>query len=123
MRDKFGTADFNQWPQHRLFDAKKIAALAASDAAARDAMALHGFIQFHLHLQLREAADYIHARGLILKGDIAIGVHRHGADVWQQPALVSHRHAGRRAAGRLRRQGPELGPSHLQLAAHEAGRL
>lgn len=87
MRDKFGTADFNQWPQHRVYDAKKIGALAARDPAAGDAMALHCFIQFHLHLQLREAADYVHARGLILKGDIAIGVHRHGADVWQQPEL------------------------------------
>ena len=38
-------------------------------------------------LQLREAAEYVHAQGLILKGDIAIGVYRHGADVWQQPEL------------------------------------
>ncbi len=45
------------------------------------------FIQFHLHLQLREAADYVQALGLILKGDMAIGVYPHSADVWQQPAL------------------------------------
>ena len=87
LRDKFGTADFNQWPEHRAYSAQKISALAAHDTAARDEMALHCFIQFHLHLQLREAADYVHARGLILKGDIAIGVHRHSADVWQQPEL------------------------------------
>ena len=87
LRDKFGTADFNQWPEHRVYNAKKISALAARDSAAGDEMALHCFIQFHLHLQLREAADYLHARGLILKGDIAIGVYPHSADVWQQPAL------------------------------------
>ncbi len=87
LRDKFGTADFNQWPEHRVYDAEKISALATGDSAARDEMDLHCFIQFHLHLQLREAADYVHARGLILKGDIAIGVYRHSADVWQQPAL------------------------------------
>jgi 4-alpha-glucanotransferase len=87
LRDKFGTADFNQWPEHRVYSGKKISALAARDSAAGDEMALHGFIQFHLHLQLREAADYIHAQGLILKGDIAIGVHPHSADVWQQPEL------------------------------------
>ena len=45
------------------------------------------FIQFHLHLQLKQAAEYLHAQGVILKGDIAIGVYRHGADVWQQPEL------------------------------------
>ncbi len=87
LRDKFGTADFNQWPEHRVYCAEKIGALASSDTAARDEMALHGFIQFHLHLQLREAADYVHAKGLILKGDIAIGVSPQAVDVWQHPGL------------------------------------
>jgi 4-alpha-glucanotransferase len=87
LRDKFGTADFNQWPEHRVYNAKEISALAARDATARDAMALHGFIQFHLHLQLREASEGVRAQGLILKGDIAIGVSSHSADVWQQPDL------------------------------------
>ncbi len=87
LRDKFGTADFRQWPEHKTYDAKKIGALAAADAPPRDEMDLHCFIQFHLHLQLREAADYIHAQGLILKGDIAIGVAPQSAEVWQQPEL------------------------------------
>ncbi len=87
LRDKFGTADFSQWPEHQVYNETKISNLAASDSAARDEMDLHCFMQFHLHLQLREAADYLHTRGLILKGDIAIGVHSHGADVWQQPVL------------------------------------
>ncbi|HEV7925710.1 MAG TPA: 4-alpha-glucanotransferase [Verrucomicrobiae bacterium] len=85
LRDKFGTADFNQWPQHRVYDAAKIRALAAGDAAAREEIDFHSFIQYHLHLQLREAADQVQAHGLILKGDIAIGVSPHSADVWQQP--------------------------------------
>jgi 4-alpha-glucanotransferase len=89
LRDKFGTADFNQWPEHRVYNAKEIEALEAGDSVARDEMALHCFIQFHLHLQLREAADYIHARGLILKGDIAIGVSPRSAEVWQQPDLFN----------------------------------
>jgi 4-alpha-glucanotransferase len=87
LRDKFGTADFNQWPEHRVYSAKKISALAAREAAVREEMDLHCFMQFHLHLQLRAAADYLHEQGLILKGDVAIGVHPHGADVWQQPEL------------------------------------
>jgi 4-alpha-glucanotransferase len=89
LRDKFGTPDFNQWPEYRVYNAKEINALAARDSGARDEMELHCFIQFHLHSQLREAADYVRAQGLILKGDIAIGVHRHGADVWQQPELFN----------------------------------
>ena len=83
LRDQFGTADFSQWPKHREFDAKKIAALAK----ANDEIAFHLFLQFHLHRQLQDAAAHVHARGLVLKGDIAIGVFRHGADAWQSPEL------------------------------------
>ena len=87
LRDKFGTADFNQWPAHRVYHAKEIAALVEKDSVVRDEIELNYFIQFHLHLQLKQAAEYLHAQGVILKGDIAIGVYRHGADVWQQPEL------------------------------------
>jgi 4-alpha-glucanotransferase len=89
LRDKFKTADFTQWPEHRVYDAKKIGAFATHDPAAAHEIALHYFIQFHLHLQLREAAEYVHSKGLILKGDIAIGVSPHGSDVWQEPSLFN----------------------------------
>ena len=61
--------------------------MAAENSPAHDDIALHYFIQYHLHRQLKEAADHAHARGVILKGDIAIGVYRHGADVWCEPEL------------------------------------
>lgn len=83
FRDKFGTSDFTRWPGHGTSDAKKISALAKNN----DEIAFHCFLQFHLHLQLQDATAHIHAAGLVLKGDIAIGVHRHGADTWQSPEL------------------------------------
>ncbi|HTR43561.1 MAG TPA: 4-alpha-glucanotransferase, partial [Pseudomonadales bacterium] len=83
LRDKFGTADFNKWPEHQKYDANKIAAFAKDN----DDVAFHLFIQFHLHQQLKEATEYARANGIIVKGDIAIGVFRHGADVWQEPEL------------------------------------
>jgi 4-alpha-glucanotransferase len=83
LRDKFGTADFSSWPEHKKFDAEKISALAE----ANDEIAFHCFVQFHLHLQLKDATAHLHAAGLVLKGDLAIGVYRHGADAWQSPEL------------------------------------
>ncbi len=95
LRDKFGTADFNQWPAHRFYRADVITALVQKDPALRDEIELNCFIQFHLHLQLQDAAAYAHEQGVILKGDIAIGVYRHGADVWQQSELFhTDRQAG-----------------------------
>jgi 4-alpha-glucanotransferase len=40
-----------------------------------------------LHLQLSESAKYAHENGVVLKGDIPIGVYRYGADAWQHPDL------------------------------------
>lgn len=61
--------------------AAKLAATAADD------LDFYYFVQFHLHAQLHEATAHIHAAGLILKGDLAIGVSRHSADAWQSPEL------------------------------------
>ncbi len=83
LRDQFGTADFSRWPEHQKYAAPAIAALATDN----DDIAFHFFVQFHLHLQLQDATAHVHAAGLVLKGDIAIGVYRHGADAWQSPEL------------------------------------
>jgi 4-alpha-glucanotransferase len=42
-----------------------------------------------LHTQLQAATAHAHACGLVVKGDIAIGVFRHGADAWQSPELFN----------------------------------
>jgi 4-alpha-glucanotransferase len=87
LRDKYGTSDFNQWPAFRHYHPEEIAGLAAENSLAHDDIALNYFVQYHLHLQLKEAAAHAHNLGIILKGDIPIGVYRHGCDVWQQPEL------------------------------------
>ena len=83
LRDQYGTANFDRWPEHQKYDAQKIATLARDN----DEVSFHYFLQFHLHMQLQEATAYAHAKGIILKGDLAIGVSRCGSDVWQNPEL------------------------------------
>jgi 4-alpha-glucanotransferase len=87
LRDQYGTADAREWPAHRRCTPADIAAMTAPDAPDFDAIAFHFFVQYHLHRQLQDAAEYAHERGIILKGDIAIGVSRNGADTWQDPDL------------------------------------
>ncbi|HEX3801156.1 MAG TPA: 4-alpha-glucanotransferase [Verrucomicrobiae bacterium] len=86
LRDKFGTPDFEMWPRYRKYNAKEISSLAAR-APARDEIEFYYFTQYHLHCQLKEATDYAHSQGLVVKGDLPIGIHRHGADAWQNPEL------------------------------------
>jgi 4-alpha-glucanotransferase len=50
-------------------------------------VAIHFFVQYHLHLQLKEAVEHAHSKGVALKGDIPIGVSRNSVDVWQHPEL------------------------------------
>src|SRR5207249_944079 len=49
----------------------------------------HYFVQYHLHLQLKQASEYARSKGVILKGDLPIGVSRCGADTWQNPELYN----------------------------------
>ncbi len=87
LRDQYGTVDFSKWPAYQQYDTNSIALLTDPSSHAFTDIALHYFIQYHLHLQLKEATEYAHDNGIILKGDIAIGVYRHGADAWQSPEL------------------------------------
>ena len=47
--------------------------------------ALAAFTQYHLHLQLKAAADYARQKGVILKGDLPIGVSRQSTEVATHP--------------------------------------
>ncbi|RGW81368.1 4-alpha-glucanotransferase [Segatella copri] len=85
LRDKNGTADFNQWPDHQVWDEAERKALADPKTAAYKNVAFFYFVQFVLDRQMQEAHEYAKAKGVILKGDIPIGVNRNGCDVWTEP--------------------------------------
>lgn len=85
LRDKNGTADFNQWPDYRVWDEAERKALTDPKTAAYKNVAFFYFVQFVLDRQMQEAHEHAKAKGVILKGDIPIGVNRNGCDVWTEP--------------------------------------
>lgn len=85
LRDKNGTADFNQWPDHQVWDEAERKALTDPKTAAYKNVAFFYFVQFVQDRQMQEAHEYAKAKGVILKGDIPIGVNRNGCDVWMEP--------------------------------------
>jgi len=87
LRDIYDTPDFSKWPSLGRYDEAAVQAMALPASEAYDSIAIHFFVQYHLHLQLRDATEYAHRNGVIIKGDIAIGTYRYGADTWQQPDL------------------------------------
>ena len=63
----------------------------AQFCAQRDGngLEIHLFLQYHCDKQLREAVKALHDRGLLLKGDIPIGVNPKGVDVKSHPELFN----------------------------------
>jgi 4-alpha-glucanotransferase len=87
FRDKYKTADFNLWPSHKTYDAGEVEALLQPSSSTHNDLAIYFFVQYHLYVQLKDATQYAHDNGIIVKGDIPIGIYRYGADAWQHPEL------------------------------------
>ena len=87
LRDRNGTSNFNEWKLYSQYDREAIEKYVSPKAKHYENIALQYFIQYHLHKQLQEAAEYAHKNGIILKGDIPIGIYRYGCDAWVQPEL------------------------------------
>lgn len=85
LRDKNGTADFSQWPDHNVWDEAERKDLTNPETEAYQNVEFFYFVQFILNKQMQEAHGHAKAKGVILKGDIPIGVHRHSCDVWMEP--------------------------------------
>jgi 4-alpha-glucanotransferase len=87
LRDRNGTSDFNQWKVYGTYNKASIEKYVSSKSKHYDEIVFNYFLQYHLHLQLKDAADYAHENGIILKGDIPIGIYRYGCDAWMEPDL------------------------------------
>lgn len=85
LRDKYGTADFSQWPDHNTWNEADRAPLSNPRTKAYKEVEFWYFVQYILHTQLKDVHDYARRRHVILKGDIPIGVSRYGCDVWMEP--------------------------------------
>ena len=57
------------------------------DPAKLPTIELVYFTQYHLHLQLKAAADYAREHGVVLKGDVPIGVNRDSVETAMHPNL------------------------------------
>ena len=85
LRDRFHTADFHQWGEYARYDAQTITALCSPGSELYEACAFHYFVQYELHLQLLEACNYGRNQGVIVKGDIPIGISRSSVEAWTEP--------------------------------------
>lgn len=86
LRDQYRTPDNNAWGEYATYDEQKVDDFINSHKAETD---YYCFLQYHLDRQLRIARDYAHSQGVILKGDIPIGISRFSVDAWTNPELFN----------------------------------
>jgi 4-alpha-glucanotransferase len=89
LRDLNGTTNFNQWSQYSSFSTQVIQDLCHPKYKKFEDIALYYFIQFHANQQLFGATEYARSKGIILKGDLPIGIYRYSCDAWTAPHLYN----------------------------------
>lgn len=84
LRDMNGTPEMDKWGEYAVYSPEKVDKLQKEHG---EEMLFTYFLQYHLDKQLREVRDYAHQKGVVLKGDIPIGISRTSVDAWVYPHL------------------------------------
>ncbi len=85
LRDTNGTADYTQWAGHEVFHETDRKALESPRTKLFKDVSFFYYVQYILNTQMKAVHEYARQKGVILKGDIPIGVNRYGCDAWQEP--------------------------------------
>jgi 4-alpha-glucanotransferase len=89
LRDKFNTCNYYQWPGYETFNPDILTELCSPTYQHYNEIEFYYFIQFHADKQLRAARDYARGKGVVLKGDLPIGIYRYSCDAWVAPELYN----------------------------------
>lgn len=85
LRDKYNTSDFTHWGNHATYNQLQIRELCVEDSSAYPEISFYYFLQYILHTQFKSVSDYARKNGIVLKGDLPIGVNRTSIDAWTEP--------------------------------------
>ena len=89
LRDRMKTPDFRKWKEYSTYDKEAIEQLCSRESEAWDDISVHYFIQYHLDKQLSAASAYARENGIVLKGDIPIGISPDSVEAWTEPHLFN----------------------------------
>ena len=84
LRDTYGTPQFSKWKRLSSYNRSAVTKYADSHSAE---VGYYVFVQYLLHSQLSEAAEYARSRRVFLKGDLPIGISPCSVEAWHEPHL------------------------------------
>lgn len=85
LRDRYGTTDFSRWGKYATYNSSLIRELCSEEGDAYPEISFYYFLQYILHGQFKSVSDYARESGVVLKGDLPIGVSRTSVEVWTEP--------------------------------------
>lgn len=89
LRDKYHTADFSRWDKYHLCSEEELRLFCQPGSRTGKQVLFWYYVQFILHTQLLNATTYARKNGLILKGDVPIGISPHSVEAWAEPTLFN----------------------------------
>ena len=89
LRDLFKTSDTSKWKWYIENGVKIKEDINNITSIDNKELSFFFFIQYYLHKQLKEAHTYANKNGIILKGDIPIGVNRRSVETWTSSSLFN----------------------------------
>ncbi len=88
LRDANNNCNFHTWGKFAQYNEQQIMALF-TDEATKDEANLHIYLQYNAHIQLLGAVKYAKGNGVVLKGDIPIGISPESVEAWMEPELFN----------------------------------
>lgn len=82
LRNEFGTDDFTTWGQYALYNKSLVDEFYENNLSL---VYFYCFIQYHLDKQLSFVIQQLHQKGIVIKGDLPIGISRYSVDAWVYP--------------------------------------
>ncbi|MDD7633287.1 MAG: 4-alpha-glucanotransferase [Parabacteroides sp.] len=89
LRDKYGTTDFSQWEGYAQYSPSKIRELCRPSHEAWPAISCAYLLQYLLDKQFRAVSTFARNHGIVLKGDLPIGVDRNSVEAWTEPKFFN----------------------------------
>lgn len=88
-RDMYQTADFSAWSKDAVYEPVRIRQLCDVTSDAYPDILFIYFLQFVLFSQFKSVSDYARRKGIVLKGDLPIGVNRMSVEAWTEPVYFN----------------------------------
>jgi len=88
LRDFFGSANPDEWGKLGTgINKEKLMSMTDEDSEFYKGISFYWFVQFLCHEQLLDASKYAATNGVVLKGDLPIGIDHDSVDAWYHPHL------------------------------------